>query len=53
MPRDLDSLEQLIYLLTLPDKKSVEKYCRELIVTHQDLGQFLLGARMDAVSPYL
>ncbi len=52
MPRDLDSLEQLIYLLTLPDKKSVEKYCRELIVAHQDLGQFLLGARMGAVSPY-
>ena len=43
----------MIALLALPDKKAVEKFCRDLTVTHQDMADFLLGARTGVFSPYL
>lgn len=49
---DVDSLEQLIRLLNLPDKRSVEKFCREITVTKRDLADFVIGARMGAMTPY-
>ena len=47
-----DGLERLVRLFNLRDKKSVEKYCREVVITSEDLFHIILAGRADGIRPY-
>lgn len=47
------SSNKLIELLNLPDKRSIEKFCRDLVVTKVELSDLLLAARLGDLLPYL
>jgi hypothetical protein len=47
-----EGLERILRLLNLPDKRSVEKYCRDLVIRSEDFADILLAARMVELSPY-
>ncbi len=42
-----------IELFNLPDKKSVEKFCRDIVVTKSELSAVLFAARLGDLGPYL
>ena len=44
---------KLLELLNLPDKRSVEKFCRDLVVTKTELSNLFLAARLGDLPPYL
>lgn len=49
---DKDGLEKIIRLFNLPNKKSVEKYCRDLVIRSEDLANLLLAGRVAGIHPY-
>ena len=48
-----DGIEKLVRLFNLEDKKSVEKYCRDLSISSDDLFHIILAGRTAGIRPYL
>jgi len=47
-----DSLEKLLGLFNLAKKKDIERYCRDLIVSSEDLTKILLVGRVTGLGQY-
>ncbi len=47
-----ESLEKLVGLLNLGRKREIERYCRDLVITSEDLADVLLAARVAGLGPY-
>jgi hypothetical protein len=46
-----ESLEKLIGLFNLKKKKEVERYCRKLVITSEDLADLILAGRVGGFGP--
>ncbi|MFZ2308816.1 MAG: hypothetical protein WAW73_21400 [Rhodoferax sp.] len=47
-----DSLEKLLTLLNIDRKKEVERHCRDLVITSEDLVNLIIGGRSGVLGPY-
>lgn len=46
-------IEKLVTLFNLGDKRSVEKYCRDIVISSADLCHIILAGRANGIDPYL
>jgi hypothetical protein len=50
---DKGGIEKLVKLFNLEDKKSVERYCRDLLISSDDRFHIILAGRAPGIRPYL